>query len=176
MRYIYFILLISPFFASAQEVDTVLELGEVSIPYTEEVSFDGGTLLYTETESGDVLVASTHNVDEDDTDDIWLQYIDGAVVLEAHDTTNDGVPDTFISLLPTGELSEITGAGANELVPPTTKQFLPVVTRASDGINTKELVGDLSDITIEEEDYSWMFFVILLVVGGGLYFFLKRQK
>jgi hypothetical protein len=180
MKYFFIVMIAIPALLFAQESEVPsqqLLLDTETISYTEEVPFDGGVLFYTTvSDEESVLVASAHDTNADDEYDVWLQYVNDQVVLEAYDTNNDAQPDTFMSLLDNGEIDAISGLAQADLVATTTKQFLPRVTKASDSVDKVGLVGDLSDISIEEDDYSWMLFVLLLLAAGGMYFFWKRQS
>lgn len=192
MKKLLLLCLLFPIFVLAQAEDIesegeavpedVLFVGGLEISYDTQYEVDGGVMYYQwlgEVEEDDErLVASTHDVDGDEAADpeLWLVYADNKVVVEAHDTTGDGVPDIFVNLNDVGDVESITGDKAETVVPAEATKFIPDVPQASDGVNTKELVGDLSDITVEKEDYSWMLFVVMLLAGGLFYFFFKRQK
>lgn len=166
--------------AAAQEATStnMVYIGALEVVFDEKIEIDGGALYY----SGSIddntaqLVASEHNIDDDDFIDVWLSYAGERVVTEGHDTDNNGAPDTFVNLSPDGQLENVTGKLADELNVEAPGQFAPSVPKASDGLNTEDLVGDISDISIVKEDRSWIFFIILLIVGVALYFFWKRQR
>ena len=175
---IFITLAILPVFVFAQEENEVpseLVVGEQTVTYTEAYSITDGRLYYNESGDSSVkLVASTHDTDGDDVVDVWLLYgANEQVTTEAYDTNADSEPDVFVALNGEEGVTAITGEGAAQFeraaIP-----FLPEPISASG--QGADLVGDLSDITIEHKDNNWIFFVILLVAGAVLYFFWKRQK
>lgn len=165
--------------AEEEAVDeNIISIGVLDISFDEEIELEGGALYYVgSTDDGTAeLVASTHDLDGNKRLDVWLSYVDGKVVTEGHDTNGDGAPDTFVNLDAKGEVQSVTGEQTEFLTGEDANKFTARVPQASDGLNSDDLVGDLSDITTEKEDYSWVFFVIMLIAAGGLYFFWRRQQ
>lgn len=151
---------------------------EREVFWDEEVDVDNGFLYYSGSfdEGTAQLVASEHDLDGDEIYETWLEYEEGRVAKESNDVDGDGLYDIIVIFNEDGGVQTIEGSLAESLTPEATALFVPNVPQASDGLDADDLVGDLSDISIEEKDNSWMLFIILLVVGGVLYFVWQRQR
>jgi len=151
-------------------------IGNQTIEYEETIAIDAGTLYYDKNtnEEGAIMVASSHDIDGDGMVDAWFVYdVNQNVILEAYDQTKDQTPDLVLTTDVNGEVTQMSGEMANALKRDLAIPFNPEPI-ANAGLDA-DLVGDVSDITIEQKDNNWIFFVILLIVGVGLYFFWKRQ-
>ena len=176
---IFITLTILPVLVFAEEENETpdeLLVGEQTVTYTEAYSITDGRLYYSGTDEDSArLVASTHDTDGDEAVDVWLLYgANEQVTTEAYDTDSDNEPDVFVALSGEEGVTAITGEGAAQFERDAATSFSPEPISASG--QGADLVGDLSDITIEHKDNNWIFFVILLVAGAVLYFFWKRQK
>ncbi len=155
----------------------ILEIGDKQITYAEAVTIDDGTLYYDKNtdEEGAAMVASSHDTNGDNLADVWFVYeADQNVTTEAYDQTGDEEPDVILSLDTNGEVTAISGEKAGEYSRVQTTPFNPEP--ISTTVQGEDLVGDVSDISIEPKENNWIFFVILFFVAAGLYFFWKRQK
>lgn len=162
---------------SDENTTNTLTIGTQTIAYEEAISITSGVLYYDKKteEPNAVLVASVHDTNNDDEDDVWLVYDqNGQATLEAYDTNNDQAPDVFVTLTSEGEVIALEGEGAAQFERDTPTPFSPesILNANAD----TDLVGDLSDISIAPKDNNWVFFVILFIVGMGLYFLWKRQS
>lgn len=177
---------VSPVFVVAQEAaetetDAASEVSEdvdeqEESSFAESIEIENGWLHYGEggSENG-VLLESWHNTNGDEEIDTWFVYEDDVVVRESYDTTGDGEPDLVLAVNANGEITELSGESAVQFERQETAVFTPEQIDI-DFSGGEDLVGDLSDISIKEEDNSWIFFVLLFLVGGALYVFWQRQK
>jgi hypothetical protein len=174
------IALFLPVLALAQSDESTpktLEIGDKEIVYAEAVTIDDGTLYYDKNtdEEGAVMVSSSHDTNGDNLIDAWFVYDENQnVTTEAYDQTGDEKPDLILAVDVNGDVTKVSGEMASEYEPVNTKMFSP------ESVSTlgqeEDLVGDVSDISIEPKQNNWIFFIILFVVAAGLYFFWKRQK
>jgi hypothetical protein len=163
-----------PPMVSAQEDGTDVP-AEGASPYAETVTIANGFLYYvTSPEEGGGLSASAHDTNGDGALDVWFTYTEGIVASEAYDYDRDGEPDTTLTLSPDGSVVAISGPGSADFETRTPSQFVPAADAALPP--AEELVGDLSNITLEKEQYGAVLFLLLLAAGGLLYFFVKRQR
>lgn len=175
----------SPVFVMAQEAaetetgaesEVNEDVAEEESPFAESIEIENGWLHYGEggSEEG-VLLESWHDTNGDEEIDMWFVYEDDVVVRESYDTTGNGEPDLVLAINENGEITELSGESAVQFERQETTVFTPEPIDI-DFSGGEDLVGDLSDISIKEEDNSWIFFVLLFLVGGALYVFWQRQK
>ena len=162
---------------SEESISESLTIGDQEIIYAEAITIDAGTLYYDKNtdEEGAMMVASSHDTNGDDVVDAWFVYDENQnVTTEAYDQTGDEKPDTILSLDANEDVTAISGEKAGEYSRVQTAPFNPEP--ISTTVQDEDLVGDVSDISIEPKENNWIFFIILFVVAAGLYFFWKRQK
>lgn len=147
------------------------------ISYDEAVTISGGVLYYRgDSSQPGALVETAHDTDGDGVNDLWLEYENDEVVRELHDTTGDESVDLEITVNANEQVASMSGESAKALTVKPVPPFSPNFSDISTAAQQDDLVGDLSDITIDEESNSWMFFVFLLIIGAGIYFFWRRQR
>lgn len=169
MKKIIFTLLLTPVLLFAQESSS-LTIGDRTIEYERSSQFDGSTYYYIGTD----LVASEH-------DGVSLVYESDAVVLEAHDTDNDGTPDTFLEIDTAGEVKSVTGQGSEAFVRPETIEFVELLEGEGSGSfaaapDNADLVGSLDSIKIPKYHNWKLYGLIIVLIGGGVWWYRKKRK
>lgn len=165
MKKIILILALIPILTFAES--GVLTLGKETVSYDAVFSTETGTLYYT----GDTLVASEHKK-------VTILYKNDLPILEAHDTNNDGVADTFITLDSDGNTIDTTGPGADTFIRPETVEFSTLIAdKNTDYTDASEedLVGSLDSITIPRYRNFTLYVIILLLLTGGYYWYRRRK-
>lgn len=183
MRYLWFscvICLLCSGVVAAQSDDVVATSTEIDVSEAEtaasdviRVTTDDAVLEYVD----EVLVASEHDLSESEKGTIRIEYAaDGVVVRELHDVDADGTYDLEISLDAVGNVVTVTGSASAEYtlgeVSPPFVPLPPDIPAAA----TKDLVGDISDVTIVEPTNDWIYFVLLFLVGVLFYLFWQSQR
>lgn len=173
MKYLLPILVLLPFgFVFAQEKGPELQEA-YGFTFAESVQIDDGVLYYADADTN-TLIGSAHDTDGNGELDVWISYVADFATEERYDTTGDGQPDTTVTLSQEELVTGLEGEAAASFTPEPTTPFVPATVASPDAGD--DLVGDLSDITIDEANNGWVFFVILLLVGGLLYLFWQRQQ
>ncbi|MCD5381524.1 MAG: hypothetical protein LR008_03040, partial [Candidatus Pacebacteria bacterium] len=158
-----------PLLASAQAGELIF--GEMIVEYESVVEKDGVALYY----QGESMVVSDHG-------DLWVVYKGDEEVLEAYDTTNDGRPDTYVTLNSAGEVEEIVGAGADSFSAPAVIEFSELLKEVEEeggveeaSVPEDDLVGDLDSIKIPKY-HNYGFYVFTIVFIAGAYWWYRRHE
>ncbi|PLX25231.1 hypothetical protein C0580_03010 [Candidatus Parcubacteria bacterium] len=143
------------------EVDT-LQLGDYTFDYDEKETNEDSIDYYITNESNKILVLSSYDTDDNDTDDMWLVFSDDLyITMEVYDTDNDGEPDTFVEL---DKDEQVTNLIQPEL-------SIPEYQAESDLLDSEN-----SDYSNDDESSIpiWVY-IVLIVILGGLILFKKRK-
>jgi hypothetical protein len=145
-----------------------LDIAGDTVLYDVTTSTEGGTFYFAE----DELVISSHG-------SLLLLYKNGLPTLEAHDTNNDGTPDTYITLTPEGDVTGITGDATETFTRP---PQVDLATLIADGEgkrlpdhSTEDLVGSLDSITVPRY-HNYILYGFLIILSGGGYWWYRRRK
>ena len=142
-----------------------LTLDNKTINYDSTISNEVGTLYY----AGETLVASEHET-------VTILYENDLPVLEAHDTDNDGTPDTFLTLDAEEEIVNITGSGADVFTRPAVVEFSTDMNQDNADSIEEDLVGSLDSITIPKYRNYTLYIIIILLLAGGYWWYRKRKR
>ncbi len=159
-------MLLLPLLTFAQ-ADGELTIGDKSVSYDTTTEVSGGMLYY----QGEDLVASTLGK-------VALVYQDGQAVLEAHDTNDDGVLDTFLTLDREGAVTKMEGEGSSVFTRPEVVEFADLRAyeeKESAAANEDDPVGSLDSITIPSYHNYTLYVFILFLIGGGYWYYRKRK-
>jgi len=169
MKRLFIVLLAVPLLVSAQTGGETT-VGDMVVQYDSSAEKDSGVLYY----ASDSLVLSEH-------DGVTLVYQDGTVVLEAHDTDDDGTLDAYLTLDENGEVLAMAGPGVAFFERPSTVEFeellgVEMITNDSTASN-QDLVGSLDAITIPRY-HNWSLYVVglLFLIGGGFWWTRRTKK